>query len=303
MRVDFYIAGIQKSGTTNLAYLFNHSSNVILHPQLECTYFFKDDEYKKGIDFLKKNYFFDVSFEKDKRVLIKHSNSFSKPETLRRVLEFSPDVQFILMFRNPIQRFISSYLMERARSLYPLDLKDAVYKALKDKESFEHKVFYSFGLYDIWLTKILKLIPQERIHYFLFEELYNDVEHHLEQFGRKYNITIDISKLKNIPVQNSQKEIKSYWYQKLYLRLRSSKIKNFIKPLIPIKHWVEWSKKIEHFNYIEPENKYNINDEIKTILKDAYFNSIQQFEALTGFKTNWLNETNTFVKTVHNVSK
>ncbi|GIV27331.1 MAG: hypothetical protein KatS3mg027_1145 [Bacteroidia bacterium] len=270
MRIDFYIAGIQKAGTTNLAYLLSNSTNIVTHPQLECTFFYDNREYHKGNDYLKKTYFFNTIFKDEQYTLIKHSNSFSKPEILRRVLKHSPQAQIILVFRNPIQRFVSSYLMEKTRSLYPLELKDSVSKALNDKNSFEHKVFYSFGLYDEWLTKIFQTVSDKNIHLFLFEELYNDVEHHLEMFCSKYHITIDINKLKNLPIQNSQKLIKNHWYQKLYLHFRNSKLKNFIKPFIPIKHWVELSKKIEHFNYIEPENKYIIDSEIENILKDAY---------------------------------
>lgn len=50
-------------------------------------------------------------------------------------------------------------------------------------------------------------------------------------------------------------------------------------------------KKIEHFNYIEPETKFEINKDQENLLKDAYYQSILNFERMTGLKTNWLQET------------
>jgi len=50
-------------------------------------------------------------------------------------------------------------------------------------------------------------------------------------------------------------------------------------------------KKIEHFNYIEPETKFKISKDQENLLKDAYYPSILNFERMTGLKTNWLQET------------
>jgi len=291
MKIDFYIAGFQKAGTTNLAYVLSKCSNIVTHPQMECTFFYDEKEYAKGYRFLEKNYFFDVPahINGTHYRLIKHSNSFTKVESFERAVKHSPDVKFILIFRNPVQRFVSSYLMERTRSLYPNDLKKAIEIALSDKNSFEHQVFYSFGKYDEWLKKILGKINENQIHYFLFEDLYNDIEHHLEQFSKKYNLNLDTSVLSNLPVQNTQKEFKSTRYQKLIVKLRHSKIKENIKALIPVKYWVKLTKKLEHINLVEPQEKFIIDKDLENILAESYYSSIKNFEAITGLKTNWLN--------------
>jgi hypothetical protein len=181
--------------------------------------------------------------------------------------------------------------MEKTRSLYPHSLEKAIDIALNNNSSFEHRVFFAFGEYDKWLTDILKVVNEKQLTYFLFEDLYNDIDHHIEQFSQKYHIDIDLTLLKNVPIQNAQKEFKHEWYQKMIIKLRQSKIKNHIKKIIPAKHWVKWTKKIEHFNYIEPETKFKISKDQENILKDAYYQSILNFERMTGLKTNWLQET------------
>lgn len=290
MRVDFYIAGIQKSGTTNLAYLLSRSSNIIKHPQMECTYYWNEKEYTKGKKYLRKSYFFDFK-DKDFEThytLLKHSNSFTNPEVLKRVVSENPQVQILLVLRNPVQRYISSFLMEKTRSLYPLTLPQSIKKALSDKNSFEHQVFLKYGEYDYWIERILNTIPENNLHFFLFEELYDDKEFHLKNFTQKYQLDFNPDTLKNAPIINTYKEPQNSLYQKIFVRLRHSNIKNIIKQLIPIKYWVQLSQKIEHINLIEPPQKPEIEKELEIILSGYYANSILRFEQLTGLKTNWL---------------
>lgn len=297
MKIDFYIAGIQKSGTTNLAYLLNKCSNIITHPQMECTFFYNEHEYQKGFDYLQKEYFFnyhETSNGVPHYTLIKHSGTFTNPDVFLRVMNHSPDVKFLLIFRNPIQRFVSSYLMEQTRSLYPYDLKTAIQKSISDTSSIEHKIFYTYGQYDVWLKNILHQVPQKNIHLFLFEELYDDTEHHIEQFAKHYDLNLNLNNLKEISnqgtIQNSHKEYRSYWYQKIVVKLRHSSLKKSVKKLIPTPYWTKLIRKIEHLNLIEPQEKYTIEDELKTLLKEHYYTSIKNFEEITGLKTNWLNE-------------
>lgn len=290
MRVDFYISGIQKSGTTNLAYLLSRSSNIITHPQMECTYYWDEKEYTKGKEYLRKNYFFDfkdADFETH-YTLLKHSNSFTNTKVLKRAVSDNPQVQILLLFRNPVQRYISSFLMEKTRSLYPLTLSQSIKKALSDKNSFEHQVFLKYGEYDYWIERILNTIPENNLHFFLFEELYDDKEFHLKNFTQKYQLDFNPDALKNVPIINTYKEPQNSLYQKILVNLRHSNIKNIIKQLIPIKYWVQLSQKIEHINLIEPPQKPEIEKELEIILSGYYANSILRFEQLTGLKTNWL---------------
>ncbi len=290
MKIDFYIAGIQKSGTTNLAYLLSKSSNIITHPQTECTFFYDENEYNKGVRYFKKTYFFKKEHLHHPHYrLIKHSNSFVSVDTFKRVLQHSPDVQFLLVFRDPVQRFFSSYMMERARSLYPYDIKQAMKIAFSDKQSVEHRIFYSFGEYDKWIERIMKEIDRKHLYFFLFEELYNDVEHHFEQFAKKYGLAVNMEFSMPSPIQNAHKEYKYYWYQKVISSLKRSGIKGSIKRWIPARHWANLVKRVEGANFTEPKEKYKMDTAEESILREKYYHSIKRFEAITGLKTIWLN--------------
>lgn len=290
VKVDFYIAGVQKSGTTNLAYLLSKSSNILTHPQTECTFYWDTKEYLKGHKFLKQHYFFHAD-EKDwdnHYVLLKHSNSFTNTDILKKAYKDNPDIRFLLIFRHPVQRFLSSYLMEKTRSLYPHSLEYAVQKALSDEQSFEHKVFLQFGWYDVWFKKILGVIPENNVEIFLFDDLYNDKETHLKVFAEKYNLNFDASALKNTEIKNSYKEHKHDWYQKLIVKLRHSKIKEIVKQFVPVNYWVKLIQKAEHINLLEPSEKVSIDKPLEELLMEHYAPKIAEFEQVSGLKTNWL---------------
>lgn len=290
MKVDFYIAGTQKSGTTNLAYILSQSTNIVTHHQLECTYYWDKQEYIQGTNFLKKNYFFDTTEDElvNKKILLKHSNSYTNTDVLKRVYAENPDVIFLFIFRHPVQRFVSSYLMETIRSLYSLDLAAAVRKAIQDKYSFEYQVFLKYGEYDFWMEKILSTIPQKNIECFLFEELFEEQEQHLSDFAKKYQLNFNPHVLKDLEIKNNYKEYKNYWYQKFVVYLRNSKIRQIFKNILPISYWVMLTKKIENINLIEPNEKPLIDEQYEKILNEYYAESIERFEALMGLKTNWL---------------
>ncbi|MGQ9848381.1 MAG: sulfotransferase domain-containing protein [Bacteroidales bacterium] len=295
MNISFYIAGVQKSGTTNLAYLLSKYFNIITHPQLECTFFYDNNEYKKGNTYLKNNYFFNIpkylySSKQEYHILIKHSNTFTDVMVMKKALQHSPDIKFLLIFRNPIQRFVSSFLMERTRSLYPHPIEKAIDIALNDKNSIEHRIFYSFGEYDKYLENIVRAIDEKKLYLFLFENLYNNTYQHLKIFAQQFGLQMhwDNTQVNDTPIQNPYKEYKKVWYQKMIIRLKHAPIKQQIKKIIPTKYWVNITQKLESINLVEPQEKYVINSELEMLLKEKYYPSIKRFEALTGLKTNWL---------------
>lgn len=123
----------------------------------------------------------------------------------------------------------------------------------------------------------------------MFEELYDDKEYHLNNFAKKYNLRFNLNALKNLKIQNTYKGYKHYWYQKMLVKLRYSRIKQVVKKLIPVHYWVKLTRKIEHINLVEPSEKIPVDKKNYEILYQYYLPHIEQFENITGLKTNWLN--------------
>ncbi len=291
MKVDFFIIGTQKSGTTNLAYLLSKSLHIITHPQLECTFFYNDNEYQKGLKYLQKTYFYHHKkiTKSPTYYLLKSGAAYTHIDSIKRALDHNPDMKFLMIFRNPINRFISSYYMECARNVYHNTLEKTIDIALNNPASIEHKIFYRLGLYDYWLKQILPIIPIASREIFIFEDLYTNKEAHLLDFAKKYNLELSASAINGHEIKNSAKSFNNKGYQKLIVKLKNSIARPIIKSILPVPLWVNLTQVIENSNLIEPQDTPIVDENLKDRLREAYAQSILNFEKIIGVKTNWLN--------------
>ncbi len=194
-----------------------------------------------------------------------------------------------MIFRNPINRFISSYYMERARNVYNNTLEKTIDIALNNPASIEHKIFYRLGLYDYWLKQILPIIPAANRETFIFEDLYTNKEAHLFYFAQKYNLELSVSAINGHEIKNSAKSFNNKGYQKVIVKLKNSIARPIIKSILPVPLWVNLTQVIENSNLIEPKDTPIVDENLKDRLREAYAQSILNFEKIIGVKTNWLN--------------
>ncbi len=176
MKVDYSIIGSPKSGTTSLHYYLSKSADIIGQKHMECIFFHDDKEFDKGLDFLKEKYFFDSNphLLNQKKILIKHSSAFFFQKEIIRAYQSNPEIEFILILSNPVNRFISSYLMEAERSGYKTPIADTIQKSLIDDGGFEYRAFNRYGQYDVLLKELLKIIPLQKLHIITYEDLVKD---------------------------------------------------------------------------------------------------------------------------------
>lgn len=175
-KVDFVVAGTQKSGTTALdAYLR-------LHPEV-------------GMANLKEVHFFDdeTVFARQPVDYSLYHNAFSPSarhkirgectpiymywhNAMERIWQYNPAMKIIIILRNPIERAFSHWNMERSRNAEPLSFWDAICNErdrLQEALPFQHRVFSYIdrGMYVEQLQKILDLFPKHNVLVFKHEAL------------------------------------------------------------------------------------------------------------------------------------
>jgi hypothetical protein len=125
-KLNFIIAGAQKSGTTALNYYLKR------HPQIALPV-------KKELHFFDRNELFagdNVSYEPLQGMFrpvrpgtIAGENTpiylYWRP-ALRRIRDYNAAIKLIVILRNPIERAFSQWNMQRQRGIEPLDFLDAV---------------------------------------------------------------------------------------------------------------------------------------------------------------------------------
>lgn len=174
--VQFLIAGAQKSGTSALdAYLRRHPALEMASPKE--THFF---DREAGIDWRAPDY---------ERL---HAH-YALPDRMRgeatpitlywtpahyRVLRYNPDMRFILLFRDPVERAWSHWKMNRANGWETLSFSDAIragrLRVLDEQgpSGLSRRLSYvERGYYGRQVSELAKLFPKEHMLFLSQNEL------------------------------------------------------------------------------------------------------------------------------------
>ena len=174
-KLDFLVAGTQKSGTTALNYYLKRHPYTAL-PIKKSLHFFDNDELFAGGN---------VSYEPLHEMFrparpgsIAGENTpiylYWRP-ALPRIRDYNPAMKFIVILRNPIERAFSQWNMQRTRGAEPFDFLDAV-KAETDRiaESAPKQLrkfsYVDRGRYAEQLERAFRLFPRERFLVIKYEE-------------------------------------------------------------------------------------------------------------------------------------
>ena len=111
--LNFIIIGTQKAGTTWLSRRLNEHPEIFLPPN-ELHYFDLDQNYKKGLDWYRKQF---NDKPKDAKSVGEKTPDYlwtnrphqNKINIAERIHQLDPDLKLIIILRNPVKRAISAY--------------------------------------------------------------------------------------------------------------------------------------------------------------------------------------------------
>ena len=174
-RLDFLVAGAQKSGTTALNYYLKRHPRIALPIKKELHFFDNDDLFAGG----------NVSYEPLHEMFrpagpgsIAGENTpiylYWRP-ALPRIRDYNPAMKLIVILRNPIERAFSQWNMQRTRGAEPFDFLEAVqeeprriaHSAPKQLRKFS---YVDRGRYAEQLERAFRLFPRERFLVIKYEE-------------------------------------------------------------------------------------------------------------------------------------
>ncbi len=174
-KLDFIVAGAQKSGTTALNYYLKRHPQITLPIKKELHFFDNDELFAGG------NVSYEAlhqMFRPAPRGSIAGENTpiyiYWRP-ALPRIREYNPAMKFIVILRNPIERAFSQWNMQRTRGAEPLDFIDAVREEPKRISKSAPKQLRKFsyidrGRYGEQLERAFRLFPREHFLVIKYEE-------------------------------------------------------------------------------------------------------------------------------------
>src|SRR5437763_2603905 len=174
-KLDFLVAGAQKSGTTALNYYLRRHPRIALPVKKELHFFDNDELFAGG----------NVSYEPLHKMFRRaRPGSIAGENTpiylywrsaLPRIREYNPAMKFIVILRNPIERAYSQWNMQRIRGIEPFDFLEAV-EAERDRiaqsapKQLRKFSYVDRGRYGEQLERAFRLFPREQFLVIKYEE-------------------------------------------------------------------------------------------------------------------------------------
>jgi len=183
MKVDFFIVGAPKAGTTSLYHYLNEHPEISMSSQKEPDYFSDADIQNEGmyygknrIDTIKK---YHSLFDDNSESKLKGEGSVSYlfyKNVPQKIKTYNPEAKIIIMLRDPIDRAFSHYLMD-----YRLGLVSDSFEDIIDQKSVhkDAKLFYQqyieLSEYANQVKRYLDVFNEQDILFIEYEDLKMDV--------------------------------------------------------------------------------------------------------------------------------
>jgi hypothetical protein len=170
-QIKLLIIGAQKSGTTSLQKYIGQHPEICMNKNGDFPYFVSDTHYKIGFEKIYQQYF---SCENHQMILAgKSVGIFYSPKALKRLYNYNPNIQIIILLRNPIYRAYSSYWY--ARRIGHENIKSFEIALKLNPNRFKNQLqkldcdYLNGGLYYKHLKEVYKIFHENQIKIFIFE--------------------------------------------------------------------------------------------------------------------------------------
>jgi hypothetical protein len=196
MRVNFVIGGTQKGGTSALdLFLRQHPEICMPKTKKELHYFDREDNFGGQSDY--KKYHAHFRPESQHRVIGEATPSYMYwTATPYRIWSYNPQMKWILVLRNPIERAFSAWNMETKRGAEHLSFEKAVeQEAARCREALplQHRVFSYIdrGFYAHQVRRLFNIFARDNCLVLLNEELRTEHEKALRKVFKFLKVESD----------------------------------------------------------------------------------------------------------------
>tara|TARA_B110000196_G_C21033387_1_gene608725 strand:+ start:210 stop:1076 length:867 start_codon:yes stop_codon:yes gene_type:complete len=182
MRVDFFIVGAPKAGTTSLFHYLDEHPEIGMSSQKEPDYFSDKDIQNRGmyygknrIDTIEK--YHDLFDDTNSKLKGEGSVSYLFYNNVpAKIKEYNPNAKIIIMLRNPIDRAFSHYLMDYRLGVVSNTFEDIVFKQSKHKHaSLFYQQYVKVSEYTVQIKRYLDFFSADNILVIDYEDFKEDV--------------------------------------------------------------------------------------------------------------------------------
>lgn len=176
MQITFVIGGTQKGGTSALDSFLRRHPQICMPETKKELHFFDREEYFDGKPDYRK-YHAHFQPEAEHRVVGEASPIYMYWRTApSRIWSYNPEMKWILVLRNPVERAFSAWNMERKRGAETLSFREAVeQEAARCREALplQHRIFSYIdrGFYAHQVRQLFNMFGRDQCLVLLNEDL------------------------------------------------------------------------------------------------------------------------------------
>ena len=289
---NYLFIGAAKSATTTFFDILKKHEDIFVPKFKEPHFFNIDENYLKGLDWYKKTYFKDINNES---IIIDFTPTYLYYKLCaERIFDsLGPNVKFVIILRNPVDRAYSHYNHSKRDGHEVSSFEDAIklenerIEKFRDKNDFLSELrcsYISHGLYFEMISAYLKYFDLNNFFIINFE---SEVVQNLDQ------TLLKLSKFLKLDLSNLDYEIHSNKSGKPKYKLLQNIITNnnlfrkILKMIVPQKQRQIIRNKIKNFNK-EDFVYLQLSEDKRRQLFEKYFRKdIMKLENLIGKKMNW----------------
>src|SRR5213082_1566987 len=119
-RLDFILAGAQKSGTTALHYFLSRHPDICMGDQQEIHFFDNDAMFVAKPNYAELHKHYPSIASSTIAGDCTPSYLYHEP-AMQRIWNYNPKIKLLILLRNPVERAFAHWNMQRYRGLEPLD--------------------------------------------------------------------------------------------------------------------------------------------------------------------------------------
>src|SRR6058998_2810767 len=173
-RVDFILAGAQKSGTTALHYFLNRHPDIAMGDQQEIHFFDNDALFVSAVDYEDLHKHYPPLAPSMMAGDCTPSYLYHEPAA-ERIWKYNPKIKLLMILRNPVDRAFAHWNMQRFKGREPLDFFDAAREeqtriAGAPPADARRFAYVDRGFYGRQLTRLFKFFRREQVKVVKFED-------------------------------------------------------------------------------------------------------------------------------------
>jgi hypothetical protein len=173
-RLDFVLAGAQKSGTTALHYFLSRHPKIAMGDQQEIHFFDNDALFVSEPDYEQLHKHYPLLVASTIAGDCTPSYVYHEP-AMERIWKYNPKIKLLILLRNPVDRAFAHWNMQRFRGREPLDFFDAVRDektriAGAPRAEARRFAYVDRGFYGQQLARLFKFFPREQVKAVKFED-------------------------------------------------------------------------------------------------------------------------------------